>query len=76
MKIGHGSISGIQGLRNLETEEILSFNSLIPKFLNGQLSFSLVEFRPGKREGIGQPVIRLHDNLSLTKGLALGFLLR
>jgi hypothetical protein len=40
------------------------------------LSFLLVEFRPGKREGIGQPVIRLHDNLSLTKGLALGFLLR
>jgi hypothetical protein len=30
MKIGHGSISGIQGLRNLETEEILSFNPLIP----------------------------------------------
>ena len=39
-------------------------------------SFLLVEFRPGKGEGLRQPVIGLHDNLSLTKGLALGLLLR
>jgi hypothetical protein len=35
----------------------------------------LFELRAGKREGIRQPVIRLHDCLSLTIGLALGFLL-
>ena len=43
--------------------------------LKALISFLLVEFRPCKGEGIRQPVIGLHDNLSLTKGLALGFLL-
>jgi hypothetical protein len=34
MKIGHGSNSGIKGLRNLRIEGILSFNPSMPKSLN------------------------------------------